>query len=132
MLIKNEIKAPVYQVVSHRLVSEFLGKEPDAKELVRQFAAGEASFNEFQIAGPPAMQELMRLRAEPDQVFSLPAITIKLSREKNHLTQEPMIRLTVSDADLAELERWTLVLRAGALAPRALLFGSPDGGEVRH
>ena len=112
-----------YGIISHKDVAEFLGREPDAKELIRKFAAGEADYSEFMIAGPPTMRELMRLRAEPDQVFELPSITIKLSWEKHLATGFRLIRLTVSESDLAELARWKLVLRAGSLAPRELLFG---------
>ena len=73
------------------------------------------------------MNELMRLRAEPDAPFRLPVITIRMAMEKHHLTHEPMVRLIVSDADLEELRSWTRVFRAGQLAARKLEFGSAAG-----
>lgn len=113
-----------YAVISHPDVALFLGKEPDAQELIRQFAVGESISDSFDIAGPPTMAELMRLRAEPDAPFRLPMITIRMSMEKHNLTGEPMVRLTVSDADLVELLSWTRIFRAGQLAARKLEFGS--------
>ena len=113
-----------YAVISHPDVAAFLGNEPDAQELIRQFAAGESISDSFDIAGPPTMTELMRLRAEPDAPFRLPTIAICMSMEKHHLTGDPMVRLTVSDADLEELRSWTRIFRAGQLAARKLEFGS--------
>ena len=126
-LIRNESKATAYPVASHPKVAEFLGREPDARELVRQFAARESNTDEFTIAGPPTFEELMRLRAEPDRVPPLPTVTIRMRRDKHHLTGVPVIRLIVSDVDLKELERWDTLRRAGRLAPRVALLGLPAG-----
>lgn len=117
-----------YAVISHPEVAAFLGQEPDAQELIRQFAAGESKTDSFEMAGPPSMLELMRLRAEPDAPFRLPTITIRMKMQRHHLTNDQMVRLVVSDSDLEELRAWTRVFRAGQLAARKLEFGKENGG----
>ena len=108
----------LFAIQSHPSVAAFLGGEPDVKQWIRDVMRGASTVYSRQIAGLPSFKERMRIAEDRDAEFTMPTITITLEFKRHHLTGARMVRLAVSEADIAEIERWMRDLSLGVEAPR--------------
>lgn len=74
-------------------------------DAVCAFIAG-AGREEIDVAGPPTEQDMTLYMHKRAQTVPLPCVRLKMKMARHHLTGEPGVEVTCSDADLEEIKRW--------------------------
>lgn len=85
--------------------------EKDVFDAVKKFIAGMAKSNVIDVAGPPSFSDILEFYDKRGQTVPLPCVRLNLKMVKHHLTGEPGVEVTCSDADLIEIAKWHRLAR---------------------
>jgi len=92
-------------LISAKPVAWLIASDRGVYDAVGRFLEGQGN-DKIDVAGPPTIEEMRKVRAEKRSQLMLPTVRLHLERSRHHLTQKPCLKITCSDNDLAAIESW--------------------------
>jgi hypothetical protein len=98
-------------------VKWLLKSEPDVMAAAQRFIAGELPEPRVRVAGPPSLEEVLRIRSKPPQLSAeerladvrLPSVTLNFAIET--VSDELTLTITTNLGDLDEIVSWQQLAR---------------------
>jgi hypothetical protein len=100
-------------LLCHPAVRWLIATERVVNDYIRDFIADRSPSDTFDVAGPPSLGDMKRLKEDPEANIELPCVTLKLKKDKHH--DAPVIRVSASEQDLAMVQAWMLRAQSGPL-----------------
>jgi hypothetical protein len=91
----------------------WLVRDRVVNEYIQAFICDRAPSDTFDVSGPPSLEDLKKFRANPEADIRFPTVKLTLKKEK-HLDR-PVLRVSASDNDLAQVQAWMLRAQSGPL-----------------
>lgn len=94
-------------LISAKPVAWLIASDRGVYDAVGQFLEDKGN-GKVDVAGPPTIDEMRKVRAKERSNLMLPTIRLNLEKTRHHLTQQPCLKITCSDKDLAAIESWRI------------------------
>lgn len=92
-------------LISPKPVAWLIASDRGVYDAIGKFLEDSAP-GKLDVAGPPTIEELRKVRPEERSQMMLPTIRLTMEKTKHHLTQRPCIKVTCSDKDLEAIDSW--------------------------
>lgn len=110
-----------YGLLAPQAVFWLVAKEREVWERMIAFI-GDAAPSEMTVVGPATIAQTVAYKSNPKGGIMLPTVKLKMRKIKHHLTGQPMIEMTCSDAHLEDITSWQVLdsYKANELRPEEL------------